>query len=192
MGTEKILQYLKESFEKELESLRRKKEEEEKAIRESFRQRALILKEELLLKEREILEEIKKDLENRYLQREIEAQLIFQTELRRLMNVLSRDILVRLKRDSYERVFYALLKEVPPIKWHYIRINPEDRERALNFFPEAIIIEDENIIGGFELISEDKRIFLDNTFEKRLERIKDEIEYEILLEVKRFIEEYYA
>ncbi len=188
MSTERVLNYLKESFEKELSDIKAKMEAEKREIERTFQTEVEALEKSYSLREISALDEQKKELDNRQIPVLNEKRLILQSKLKQLINNKLKEVLASLRDHNYERVFHNLVREVPSINWKYVKINPEDRELALSYFPRAIIIEDEEIIGGFELISEDKKIFLSNSFEKRAERIRAELENDIFINVIKFLE----
>jgi len=80
------------------------------------------------------------------------------------------DALKMLRGEGYERVFQALVKELPPLDWKTVRVNPADVALAGRHFPGATIVEDAAIGGGMDSMTEDGKIRVVNTFEKRLER----------------------
>jgi V/A-type H+-transporting ATPase subunit E len=83
---------------------------------------------------------------------------------------LARDSLSTLRQQDEERIFTACVRELPPLEWKTLRVNPEDRERARTMFPDAEVIADESISGGLDAATIGGRIRVVNTFEKRLER----------------------
>ncbi len=185
----KILSYLKESFEKELSALKEETEARKKEIMEAYKKKAAALKASFDEKERLMLEELKKEYDYLHIFRINQKRLMLQRKVRELIDKNLREVLKSLRDQSYERVFHNLVKETPHLNWKYVKVNPEDRELALSFFPEAIIVEEEHISGGFELVSEDKRVFLSNSFEKRAERIKDDVEQEIFSDILDVLED---
>ncbi|MEJ2314859.1 MAG: V-type ATP synthase subunit E [Nitrospirota bacterium] len=89
-----------------------------------------------------------------------------------------------LREKGYEGVFRALAAEVPPaLAWMTVRVNPADVGLASEAFPGADVQGDGSITGGLEAASEDGRVRIVNTFEKRLERAWDEILSGLLAEV---------
>jgi len=60
--------------------------------------------------------------------------------------------------------------EIPPLPWKTVRVNPEDVGIARKHFPGAVIITDEGISGGMDVMTGDGKIRVINTLEKRLER----------------------
>ncbi|UCH81876.1 MAG: V-type ATP synthase subunit E [Nitrospiraceae bacterium] len=79
-------------------------------------------------------------------------------------------------RDARSRdVFSLLVKELPDSHWKDIRVNPQDLNIAQEHFPGSHCIPDENISGGLEVIREDGRVSIANTFEKRLEKAWEDL-----------------
>lgn len=74
-----------------------------------------------------------------------------------------------LRNERYKDVFSALAGEVPPFKWHTVKVNPADKGLAKEYFPDSEIVSDPEITCGMEVVAEDSRIRIINTFEKRLE-----------------------
>lgn len=87
----------------------------------------------------------------------------------RLFN-LSLSCLHELRRDGYENVFPALVKELPQAGWEEVCVHSADAVMAQRYFPGSEIVSDDTISGGFEAASENRRRHIINTFEKRLER----------------------
>lgn len=67
-----------------------------------------------------------------------------------------------------------------------------DLKLAESFFSGAELIEDKKIIGGFIAVSDDEKIKVDNTFEKRIEKARDNITLKILEEIKNYLEKNYV
>jgi len=78
--------------------------------------------------------------------------------------------LKELRNDNYGNVFTMLAGEIPGLQWEKIRVSQQDSETAQHLFPESHIESDTGISGGLEAVSNDGKIRIINTFEKRLER----------------------
>lgn len=89
--------------------------------------------------------------------------------------LLSLTCLHELRREGYENIFSALVKEIPRAAWDEISVNSADAGMAQRYFPESLIIPDDNISGGFEAAVENRRRHIINTFEKRLEKAWEDI-----------------
>jgi len=83
---------------------------------------------------------------------------------------LAMTLLLRLRNEGYEDLFGRLARELPPLRWQTLKVNPDDVDLARKYFPDAEIFPDGNIAGGFRATAEAERIRVVNTFEKRLER----------------------
>jgi vacuolar-type H+-ATPase subunit E/Vma4 len=75
-----------------------------------------------------------------------------------------------LRHNAYEDVFRAMVGELPRLSWQRVRVNPADVQLAGEYFPGADIIADEAITGGMAAMVDAGKIWVINTFEKRLER----------------------
>jgi len=73
-----------------------------------------------------------------------------------------------LRDNRYPDLFVALFQELPSHQWQVVRVHPEDKGRAKICFPEAEVLSDSAISGGLDVMTEDERIRVTNTFEKRL------------------------
>lgn len=80
-----------------------------------------------------------------------------------------------LRDCGYAEIFGGLVKELPDYSWGKARVNPVDMEIARQYFPDAEIVSDNGITGGFEVISGDGGIRISNTFDKRLEQAWEDI-----------------
>ena len=78
--------------------------------------------------------------------------------------------LPRLRGGDYREAFGKMVRELPPLEWKTVRVNPEDTGLAKSIFPGADIIPDATISGGVDAATDGGKIRVINTFEKRLER----------------------
>jgi vacuolar-type H+-ATPase subunit E/Vma4 len=84
--------------------------------------------------------------------------------------LLALSCLPLLRNEGYGDVFSDIARELPRFPWQRVRVNPDDRHLAKEYFPGAEILADENIVGGVDAMVEAGKIRVINTFEKRLER----------------------
>jgi V/A-type H+-transporting ATPase subunit E len=96
---------------------------------------------------------------------------------------LARSSLTTLRNVGYRDMFTSFTQELPSFTWKTIRVNPADGALALEKFPNAEILFDKAITGGLEAISDEGQVKVVNTFEKRLERMWEEMLPEIMKEV---------
>lgn len=97
-------------------------------------------------------------------------RLAAEKEVSDRLFALAADSLARLRDSGYRDVFKALARELPPLPWKTVRVNPDDAALAKEHFPAAEIVPDRTISGGLDAATEGGKIRVVNTFEKRLER----------------------
>jgi len=88
---------------------------------------------------------------------------------------LAMSYLHELRNEAYKDVFASLVKELPHTLWREVRVNPQDITIAREHFPDSQVIPDDTISGGLEVIREDGRICIANTFNKRLEKAWEDV-----------------
>jgi len=96
---------------------------------------------------------------------------------------LARSSLPTLRNVGYRDMFMSFKQELPRFTWKTIRVNPADETLAREQFPDIEILFDESITGGLEAVSDGGQVKVVNTFEKRLERLWEEMLPEIMEEV---------
>lgn len=193
MSKDNLLKFLIENYEKEKENLYKKKEIEEKEIDSLYEKKIKELEEGYKAKKINLVNDLKKKLEREYLKKETELELIFQNILKNKLLNLEKKIILSLRDEEYQIIFKKLVEEIPNnIKWRKIKVNPMDLKLAESFFSGAELIEDKEIIGGFIAVSDDEKIKVDNTFEKRIEKARDNITLKILEEIKNYLEKNYV
>lgn len=101
---------------------------------------------------------------------------------------LARSSLPTLRNVGYRDLFTLFARELPRFTWKTIRVNPADEALARDQFPDAEILFDEAVTGGLEALSAAGEVKVVNTFEKRLERMWEEMLPEIMKEVKEVME----
>lgn len=167
-------------------SLRKEGEEKIKAIRDTTQSEAEEIKTEAAKKIEKIKEEfqakeagLRKSQEDNILSTaEYKVRIIRLTAEKTLSDRLFRlasSCLDELRKESDEAVFSSLVKELPATSWNEVRVNPEDVDLVHTHFPDSEIIPDNKITGGLEVFRENRKQKIINTFEKRLERIWEEI-----------------
>jgi V/A-type H+/Na+-transporting ATPase subunit E len=87
-------------------------------------------------------------------------------------------------RETYKEDFGAFVRELPPVPWECVTVNPRDKSVAREYFSNAKILADENVAGGFTVSADDGRVRVINTFEKRLERGWTEMVPAVIKEVR--------
>jgi vacuolar-type H+-ATPase subunit E/Vma4 len=116
-------------------------------------------------------------------QRSLQTVLAGQERLLRRTYELACQSLLRLRDNQYPLQFERLVDEVPRLPWQEVAVHPDDISLAEQYFPEARKRQDTTISGGFLLSTENGKIEIDNTFEKRLEKIWSQLSPFIVEEI---------
>jgi vacuolar-type H+-ATPase subunit E/Vma4 len=103
------------------------------------------------------------------------ARLSAEKTLSDRLFLLARSSLSRLREDGYPAVFEKLAAELPPMPWKVVRVHPADVILARKYFPDAEIVPLEAVTGGVDAEVDGGKIRVVNTFEKRLERLWDDL-----------------
>ena len=162
-GEEKIrLQWV--DVEAEAEQIRNETSRRIKEMKEEYG-----IKRQVAQKEQEvnILGEAKKKARS--------IRLLAENRLSDRLFLLALSCLSELRTGKYESIFDSLVKELPDTPWKEVKVCSEDLKLAAQYFTGAHVIPDKGITGGFLAYTEDKKIQVDNTFEKRLERRWEDI-----------------
>jgi len=108
-----------------------------------------------------------------YQLRDRKRQLCLQAEQRLAARLKKQaeQLLDRLRDQEYDRVFKKLVAELPERKWEKVRVNPADATLAWTCLPQVPVEPDTTIIGGLVAAADRDAVQVDNTFEKRLEKI---------------------
>jgi vacuolar-type H+-ATPase subunit E/Vma4 len=102
-------------------------------------------------------------------------RLVAEREVSDRLFLLATASLTTLRNSGYHEVFKAMIRELPSLPWKTVRVNPDDAALAKEYFPGSEIIRDSGITGGVDAMIESGKVRVVNTFEKRLERIWDDI-----------------
>jgi vacuolar-type H+-ATPase subunit E/Vma4 len=111
------------------------------------------------------------------------VMLSAEKELSDRLYAASVKALVSLREQRYPEVFDALAHELPSCHWQVVRVHPDDEERARGCFPGSEIVSDESITAGLDVVENEGKIRVVNTFEKRLENAWIEILPELIKDV---------
>ena len=105
--------------------------------------------------------------------RDRKRQLLLQAEQRLVARLKKQaeQLLDRLRDREYDRVFKKLVAELPERKWDKVRVNPADVDLIRTNLPTVPVEPDTTITGGLVVAADREAVQVDNTFEKRLEKI---------------------
>lgn len=183
MNYEELIDSLWQEAEKKIEILHRETAEEESKIgEETLRAIARIRNDEhhegtadSARRTEEIIAEAEKDARRI----SIETNVVLAERLYKISN----SFLPSLRKKGYDGVFRNLAAELPMLPWKKIRVNPEDSGIAGNLFPDSEIVPDKLITGGIDAATDEGKVRVVNTLEKRLERAWEDIIPDLLREV---------
>ena len=96
---------------------------------------------------------------------------------------IARASLPALRNEGYPDVFAGFARELPRFDWRTVRVNPLDVAMARERFPGTEVREDPAITGGLEAETEGGRVLVVNTYEKRLERLWEEMLPDIMRDI---------
>jgi vacuolar-type H+-ATPase subunit E/Vma4 len=175
MGHEELIASLRKEGEEKVQAVRDAAGVEVENIREETAGKIERLREEFRKKEARLTKTQEDDILSAAEKNARVIMLAAEKSLSDRLFHLSLTRLPELRRDGYENIFSALAGEIPSARWDEVRVHPSDAGMARRYFPDAGIVPDDDISGGFEAATENRRRHIINTFEKRLERAWEEI-----------------
>lgn len=170
MGCKELIDALREEGEKKVQSIRRESESEAERIRAEAEKKIERIRDEYSKRRSSAIKEQRDAILSEAKKKAEEIKLLSERELSDRLYRLASSHLFLLRNERYGKVFDALVHELPTYLWKTVKVNPEDRGIAKEYFPEAEILLDGDITGGLEVSAEKGKILIRNTFEKRLER----------------------
>ena len=91
---------------------------------------------------------------------------------------------MQMRSDDPEALFRGLVAELPPDEWLTVQVNPDIASLAARCFPEAEIVIDTTLSGGFKVTTPDGSLTIDNTLKTRLERLWPELLPQLMVELR--------
>lgn len=189
MDVEKLKEALAEEARKELDKLYSELQAEIASYRMKKKAELMQRKEELKSHAEKVLQEKRRRILGRAKRKA--DDILVQAEERVAIRFYEVGLksLSFLRDENYSDVFANLAKEIVAIQREEVRVNPADIAIAKDFFKEAVIVADKDITGGFILRAEKGKIVINNTFEKRWERVFPSLLPEVLKELYACIED---
>lgn len=183
MSSRELIERLNSEADEQVRAVRREAEGEAQRVRDEARRKMEALSAKYRALEAEAVREKTAGITAEAEDEARQARQATDGALAARLREMAFSALPELRGQGYGRVFRALAAEVPELAWKAVRVNPADAELASEAFPGAEVRGDDSITGGLETASEDSRVRVVNTFEKRLERAWDEILPGLLAEV---------
>ncbi|RJQ47040.1 MAG: hypothetical protein C4538_05735 [Nitrospiraceae bacterium] len=175
MGYEELIAYLRAEADNKIKKLWDDSHAEAEKIRSEMSERLVNMRQEHGKTLGEAVHKIRNDIFFEAQKKAREIKLISEQDISRRLFSLAASHLSLLRKERYEDIFSALARELPSPHWKQVRVSPGDSGLARRLFPDAAIIPDDSIYGGLEVCSEDAKICVANTFNKRLQRAWENI-----------------
>lgn len=175
MGSRELIEALKAAGEQRIEAVRAEALRAEEDARAAAEEKLGMLRSSYAAREEE---RRAAQVASARAEAEAEARKILleaEQELADRLYRIGRAGLESLRKTGYVEAFTAFAAELPRLTWTLVRVNPRDADLARERFPGAQIVADESITGGFTAETAESRIVVTNTFEKRLERVWEEL-----------------
>jgi vacuolar-type H+-ATPase subunit E/Vma4 len=183
MGSKELIASLRQATEEKIRSMKDDAQSEAERIRSDVASENNRIREHYAkMQSREVREKTVKifsEAQNRARR----IKLVKEMEAAERLYSLALSSLHRLRNEGYRDVFLALTRELPPLIWEKVRVNPKDVALAKECFSGAEIIADGTIAGGIDALTEDGKVRVSNTFEKRLRRAWEDILPDIILDL---------
>ncbi len=183
MGHKELIESLRHEGEMKTQKMRQETEAEIELMQSGRSTKIQQIKERFHEQYRALARKQSDDILDRAQSEARRLRLSAEQSLSHRLYTLSCSLLPQLRHNGHEKIFNDLAGELPQYAWTVIRVNPEDRELAGTVFPDADIISDGTISGGLVATSDNGKIQIDNTFEKRLERAWTFLLHEIMKDI---------
>jgi V/A-type H+-transporting ATPase subunit E len=170
MGYRELTTELRREAEEKIGEYRQRAEDEALRAREEALVEMERMRNESARKQASAVEETVRGILSDAERKVLEMRLAGMRDLSGRLYDVAVSLLTGLREYRYEELFAALFRELPDFAWRTVKVNPADLEMARRQFPEAEITADAGICGGMEVFSEEGRVCIANTLEKRLER----------------------
>jgi len=109
---------------------------------------------------------------NRRVARRLQAaRLRMQQRLAGRLETLARQLLADVPPDARRRAWVILADELPQRRWQRMRVHPDDAAAARSRYPDCCVEEDAALGGGLVAIEADEALQIDNSFERRRQRL---------------------
>lgn len=185
MGSRELIESLRETTEERIASMRQEAESDAEKIRSNvYREIERIREHYAKTHALEIREKTVKILSEGHNQSRL-VKLSEENKMSERLYSLALSSLILLRNEGYRDTFLALAGELPPLLWETVRVNSEDVDLAKKCFPDAGIIAKGTITGGMDVLAENGKLRVSNTFEKRLERAWQEMLPRIISDLYR-------
>lgn len=184
MGRRELLEALQHEGRETMDAIAAKAAAEEERLRSAAEERREALRREHELQRERLCGARQRTLRSKGAHEAALIRLRAEDTLAQRLYTRARICLEQLRGDSSELLFRALAAELPAVPWHTIWTAPADAVPASSIFPGAAIIPDETLSGGLKAAAADNSLTVDNTLEKRLERMWPDLLPQLIAELR--------
>jgi vacuolar-type H+-ATPase subunit E/Vma4 len=189
MGQKELIESLHKEAEEKIRQLWKDAEAEAEKIRAGTAEKIERAGEEYRKKQSTAVKKREQDILSKAAREARKIRLMTEKALSDRLFPLALSCLEVLKSERYKEVFGSLAKELPNARWKEVRVHPDDLNIAEKHFAASDIAPDSRITGGLEALSADGKTFVNNTFEKRLERAWDDLLPLLIKEIYKEVSE---
>lgn len=184
MGRRELLEALQHEGRETMAAIAVKAAAEEERLKSAVEERSEVLRREHELQRERLCGARQRTLRSKGAHEAALIRLRAEDALAQRLYTRARICLKQLRGDSSEPLFRALAAELPAIPWHTIWTAPADAVPASDIFPGAAIIPDETLSGGLKAAAADGSLTVDNSLEKRLERMWPDLLPQLIAELR--------
>lgn len=185
MGYRELMEALSLEGEERIAALRREGEAEEERLRGEAAERLRLRGEEYARRTRGACAEASREILAAAEREGALLRLAAEAALAERLLAVARGSLTLLGEGESRELFGFLARELPPVPWERVRVNPADEEEARRLFPGVEVVVDPSLAGGLETVGAGGGLRVDNTLEKRLERGWPELLPRLAADVRR-------
>ncbi|MFZ2948946.1 MAG: hypothetical protein WA003_05625 [Desulfuromonadaceae bacterium] len=171
MGRRELLEALQREGRETMDAIADREAAEEKRLRADAEMRREELRREHEARREQLCGIRRHSLRSKGIREAALIRLRAEHALAQRLHERARDCLKQLRGDDAGSLFRALAAELPAVPWHTVWAAPGDTVLAAALFPGAAIIPDETLAGGLKAAAADDSLTVDNSLEKRLERM---------------------
>jgi len=171
MGRDELIAALKQKAADEKQAIWRQAEQDAAAAKREAADERQRLERQRLEKVRQQEQALTRQLNRRVARRLQAARLRTQQRLAERLERLARQLLAELPTNERRQAWATLADELPQRRWQRVRVHPDDSDAARSRYPDSQVEEDAALGGGLVAIEADEALLIDNSFERRRQRL---------------------
>ncbi len=188
MGQQELKEALQQEAEVRARQLWREAEDHVAKRREEIQAEVERLEQEAEQRLQAKIKTLRAELLQDALGQALTCRLRSEVRLAERLHRLAEACLAELTAKDRARLWPPLKAELPPGEWGQVHAHPDDSEKAREEFPGADVVPDQAIAAGLRVVSEDQKVWVDNTLNSRLERAWTELLPAMLAEIREMVD----